>query len=121
MRSTSHILFLFLLPAFLQGQGLIIPSNAYVIAGNGNIVLRNNWTNNGSFTHNSGTVIFNGTTQTLNGTSPTSFNNITIATGSTTTISSAGHSLKAILLSNGTLNAGGNLTLLSTAVQTALI
>jgi len=121
MRLTSLLIFLHLLPAFLQGQGLIIPANAYVISGNGNIVLRNNWTNNGSFTHNSGTVIFAGTTQTLNGTTSTSFNNMTIAAGSSTTISSAGHSLKAILLSNGTLNAGGNLTLLSTATQTALI
>lgn len=115
-----YILFLFL-PLSLYGQGVIIPLNTCVIAGNGNIVLRGNWVNNGTFTHNSGTIVFAGTTQSLGGASPTSFNNITIATGSTTTISTTGHSLKAILLSNGTLQAGGNLTLLSTAAQTALI
>ncbi|SFD78887.1 Por secretion system C-terminal sorting domain-containing protein [Chitinophaga sp. CF118] len=115
------ILILNLLPLFLKAQGLIIPSNAYIISGNGNIVLQSNWTNNGTFTHNSGTVIFGGTVQTLGGTSSTTFNNITVASTSNTTIITAGHTLKAILLSNDTLNAGGNLTLLSTASQTALI
>lgn len=109
----------FLTPAVLRGQGLIIPSGTYVIS-KGNIVLQANWQNNGSFTQNTGTVMFNGNAQTLNG-GPTVFNNITVGANSTTTISTAGHSLKAVLLSNGTLQAGGNLTLLSTAGQTALI
>ena len=107
------------IPAVLWGQGLIIPPGAYVIS-KGNIVLQANWQNDGSFTQNTGTVIFNGNVQTLNG-GPTVFNNITVGTNSTTTITTAGHSLKAVLLSNGTLQAGGNLTLLSTAGQTALI
>ncbi len=104
-----------------MAQGLIIPPGAYVIAGNGNIVTKNNWVNNGSFTHNGGTVIFNGTTQTLSGSSATTFNNLTVVAGSTTTITSAGHKLRNVLLSNGTLNANNNLTLLSTAAQTAAI
>ncbi|MEO5683526.1 MAG: T9SS type A sorting domain-containing protein [Chitinophagaceae bacterium] len=123
MKSFFYILFIavLLLPFCLVAQGLIIPSGAYVVASNGNIVVNRNWVNNGSFTHNGGTVIFAGTTQTLAGSTATTFNNLTTATGSTTTISSSGHKLKNILLSNGTLYANGNLTLLSTAAQTAAV
>jgi hypothetical protein len=102
-------------------QGLLIPSGAYVIANNGNIVVTANWTNNGSFTHNGGTLVFAGATQTLGGTSATQFNNLTIASGSKTTIISSGQMVRGIVLSNDTLNANGNLTLLSTASQTALV
>lgn len=104
-----------------SAQGLIIPSGGYVIANNGNIVTTANWLNNGSFTHNGGTLIFAGSVQTLGGTSATQFNNLTIAAGSNTTIISPGQVVQGIVLSNDTLNANGNLTLLSTAVQTALI
>ena len=79
------------------------------------------YTNNGTFTHNSGTVVFNGSTQTLGGTVSTPFNNLTISSGSTTTISTSGHTIRGILLCNGTLAANANLTLLSDATQTALI
>jgi hypothetical protein len=102
-------------------QGLLIPSGAYVIASNGNIVTTANWVNNGSFTHSGGTLIFAGAVQTLGGTSATQFNNLTIAAGSKTTIISAGQMVQGIVLSNDTLNANGNLTLLSTAAQTALV
>jgi hypothetical protein len=104
-----------------NAQGLIIPSGGYVISGNGNIVLRSNWLNNGTFTPNNGTVMFAGATQSISGNTHTNFNNLTIESGSTTTIDSPGQTLKSILLSNGTLNANGNLTLLSTSSQTALI
>jgi hypothetical protein len=110
-----------LLSFHVNAQGLIIPAGAYVIAGNGNIVISRNWINNGSFTHNSGSVVFAGATQSLGGTTATAFYNLTTLSGSTTTISSAGHVLKNVLLSNGTLNANGNLTLLSTATGTAAI
>ncbi|MFT3937000.1 MAG: T9SS type A sorting domain-containing protein [Chitinophagaceae bacterium] len=119
--SISIVFIQLMLLSGIKAQGIIIPSGAYVIASNGNIVTKTNWTNNGSFTANGGTVIFNGTTQTINGSAVSSFNNITIVNGSTTTISTAGHQLKAVLLSNGTLNANGNLTVLSTASQTAAI
>lgn len=102
-------------------QGLIIPSGAYVIANNGNIVVAANWVNNGSFTHNGGTVVFAGAVQTLGGTSVTQFDNLTIAAGSKTTIISPGQMVRGIVLSNDTLNANNNLTLLSTAAQTALV
>src|SRR5579872_3964808 len=114
---------LLLLPALrpASAQGLIIPSGAYVIANNGNIVTTANWVNNGSFTHNGGTLIFAGSVQTLGGTSATQFNNLTIEPGSKTTIISPGQSVIGVVQSNDTLNANGNLTLLSTAAQTALI
>jgi hypothetical protein len=104
-----------------SAQGLIIPSGAYMIANNGNIVTAANWTNNGSFTHNGGAVVFAGATQTLGGSSSTLFNNLTIAAGSNTTIISSGQMVKGIVLSNDTLHANGNLTLVSTAAQTALV
>jgi len=111
------------LPILLQAsaQGLIIPSGTYVIANNGNLVVAANWVNNGSFTHNGGAVVFAGATQTLGGSSSTTFNNLTIAAGSNTRIVSPGQKVKGVVLSNDTLNANGNLTLLSTATQTALI
>lgn len=115
-------IFVLLLQSCLgMAQGLIIPSGAYVVSGNGNMLISKNFTNNGSFTHNNGTVIFNGSTQTIAGSSATNFNNITVANGSTTTIAAGAQTLRNILLSNGTLNANGNLTLISTASQTAAI
>src|ERR1700684_2838375 len=104
-----------------SAQGLIIPSGAYMIANNGNIVVTANWVNNGSFTHNGGTLIFAGAVQTLGGTSATQFNNLTIAAGSNTSIISPGQKVIGVVLSNDTLKANGNLTLLSTAAQTALV
>ncbi|WP_276133477.1 hypothetical protein [Polluticoccus soli] len=80
-----------------------------------------NFTNNGSFTQNNGTLVFSGTTQTMNGSTATTLKNISVSNNSTTTVSTAGHSLTEVLISNGTLNASGNLTLLSTASKTALV
>ena len=96
------------------GSALTAPS-----AGTMNI--NGDFTNNGTFNHNGGTLVFNGATQNIGGTTPNVFNNMTIGSGSTTTIATAGQTLQKTLLCNGTLNAGGNLTLLSTASQTALI
>jgi hypothetical protein len=121
LKKISCILLLLPLIQPAPAQGLIIPSGAYVIANNGNIVVTANWVNNGSFTHNGGTLIFAGAAQTLGGTSATQFNNLTVAAGSNTSIISAGQSVQGIVLSNDTLNANGNLTLLSTASQTALV
>lgn len=79
-----------------------------------------NFTNNGTFTQNGGTVTFAGATQTLNGTTNTIFNQLKVNAGSNTTVNSS-QQIGGVLLSNGSLNANGNLTLLSTATQTALI
>ncbi|OSZ78345.1 hypothetical protein CAP35_08805 [Chitinophagaceae bacterium IBVUCB1] len=118
---SSICLVLLLGYAQVSAQGIIIPTGSYVIQENGNLCTANNFTNNGSFSANGGTVVFTGSTQSINGSTETTFNNITVSTGSTTTVSSANQKLKAILKSNGTLNCGGNLTLLSTSTQTALV
>jgi hypothetical protein len=103
------------------GQGLIIsPATSFIGIG-GNIILRGNVVNDGSFSNNNNKVIFTGAVQSLGGTSPVLFNNLTVAAGSTTTMITAGQTLKGILVSNSTLNANGNITLLSTVTQTALI
>jgi hypothetical protein len=116
----SAILVFIISSVVLTGQGLVIGSGATLV-NNNNLVLKGNWINNGTVSNPGGTIIFSGTTQSLGGTLPSIFNNITVASGSTTTIITSGQSLSGVLLSNGTLNAGGNLTLLSTASQTALI
>ncbi len=106
----------------LNSQGVIIPSGARVIKSSGYTIIRSgNWTNNGTFTHTGGTLIFSGTTQSLGGSSAATYYDITISSGSTTTIATAGQRLSSILLVNGTLNSNGNLTLASTSSGTALI
>jgi hypothetical protein len=77
--------------------------------------------NNGTFYNNAGTLSFNGTSQVLGGSASTLFENISVASGSTTTIISPRQKLRGILLSNGLLDANSNLTLLSDTNQTALI
>jgi len=100
---------------------IIIPSSAYITSTSSYILLNGNWDNDGSFTHNSGTVTFKGSDQTIDGSAATTFNNVTVNASSTTTINSSNQSIKGILLCDGTLNTGDDLTLLSTATQTALI
>jgi hypothetical protein len=107
-------------PFLATCQGLNIKSGAILI-NRGNIVLRGNWINDGSFYDTCGTIIFAGTAQTINGTVPSAFNNLTITGSSTTTINVTGQTVSRILLCDGTLNAAGYITLLSTADQTALI
>jgi hypothetical protein len=104
-----------------SGQGLSISSGTILLATAGNMTLRGNVTNNGSFININSTVVFSGNTQLLSGTTPISFNNIIVNPGSTTTITTPGQSLGGILLCNGTLNVNGNLTLLSSDYQTAII
>ena len=43
-----------------------------------------NWTNSGTFNSNTSRIIFNGTTQSIGGTASTTFNNLTIGSGTTT-------------------------------------
>ncbi len=104
-----------------SGQGLTISSGTVLLAPAGNIVLQGNVTNNGSWINQNSTVVFSGNAHLLNGTTPISYNNIIVDPGSTTTITTPGQSLGGILLCNGTFNANGNLTLLSSDSQTAII
>ncbi|MBN2861955.1 MAG: hypothetical protein JXN62_02260 [Bacteroidales bacterium] len=102
-------------------QGLIISPGTSLVGSGGNIVLIGDAVNDGYVINSNNTVIFSGTAQSLSGSSPILFNNLIVASGSMTSILTPGHTLSGILLSNGMLNANGNMTLLSTADQTALI
>lgn len=104
----------------IYGQGLIIRSGAIVI-NTGKLILKNDLINEGTYSDNSGTLFFSGVTQSIGGTTASKFNNLTVASGSTTTISAAGQTLAGKLLCNGTINSNGGLTLLSTSSGTALI
>jgi len=104
-----------------SGQGLTISSGTILLASAGNMILQGNITNNGSWINYTSTIVFSGNNQLLNGTTPISYNNIIVDPGSTTTITTPGQSLSGILLCNGIFNANGNLTLLSSEYQTAII
>jgi hypothetical protein len=120
-RSALIIALFFILNHTGSGQGLSISSGTILTATGGNLILKGNVVNNGSFINNNNTIYFSGNTQVLSGTTPVVFNNLTVGSASTTTITRAGQALGGILLCNGTLNANGNITLLSTESQTALI
>jgi len=120
-RSVMITALLFLFNQSGSGQGLTISSGTILLASAGNMVLHGNITNNGSCINTGSTIVFSGNTQLINGTTPISFNNIIVDPGSTTTITTPGQSLNGILLCNGTFNANGNLTLLSSDSQTAII
>ena len=102
-------------------QDLVISSGTSFTVTGGTISLSGDLINNGTFYDNSGTFIFSGALQSVAGTTPAVFNNLTVRPGSTTTLNTPGESVSGILLCNGTLNANGNLILLSNQEKTALI
>jgi hypothetical protein len=104
-----------------SGQGLIISSGATLSVTTCSMILTGNIINNGTCTGTGNTIVFSGNTQLIGGTTPISFYNIIIDPGSTTTITTPGQSLSGILLCNGTFNANGNITLLSSDYETAMI
>jgi len=104
-----------------SGQALTISSATILMTTGGNMVLPGDVINDGSFINYNSTIFFSGNTQEISGITPIVFNNLTIDPGSTTTITTPGQSLNGFLLCNGTLNSYGNLTLISSASQTALI
>ncbi len=105
----------------LSAQSFVISAGTASIGTNSTILIKSDLINNGSFYNTNDKIIFAGSAQSLGGTAPVIFNNLDVESGSTTTITTAGQTLGGILLSNGILNAGGNMTLLSTAARTALI
>jgi hypothetical protein len=102
-------------------QNMKISSNTILNDSGGRMILSGNILNDGSFLNNDNTLILTSGSHVIGGTTPVTFNNLTISSGGTATITTPGEAIYGILLSNGILNAGGNLTLLSTAEQTALI
>lgn len=104
----------------LEGNLTVGPSTA-ITTGSFNHSIGGYLENNGSFTATGSTISFNGTVQTIGGTVPVAFNDLTVAAGSNTTVNTAGQTVSRILLCNGTLHSDGNITLLSTESNTALI
>jgi len=83
---------------------LTIGSGTTLSAGTNTINIAGTWTNSGTFTPGTGTVIFDGTTQSINN-SGQAFNNLTIATASST------KTLAAALDVDGNLVINANATL----------
>ncbi|MEI6754167.1 MAG: hypothetical protein WCK78_13495, partial [Paludibacter sp.] len=86
--------------------GDILITTGILDAGSSIITTSGNWTNNtwSSFTPGSSTVYMTGTAKAIGGIAPTTFNNLTISSGSTTL--------------NGNGNIAGNLTINSSATLT---
>ncbi len=145
----SFILGLMLIPSFLFGQGLIISSNAYVVANSGYVIvtgnmansgalnlqtgsftMSGNYTNSGTYTQGTGSIVFNGQNQVLtdNG-SGTMFTNVFFTgnggSGNPAVMSSGNFSVSSqgvLNMVNATsLNANGHLTLNSDANGSATV
>jgi len=145
----SFISGLILMPSFLLGQGIIVSSNAYVIANSGYVVvtgnvansgslnlqtgsftMSGNYTNSGTYTQGTASMVFNGSNQVLidNG-SGTSFTNVSFSgnggSANPAVMSSGSFSVSSlgVLQMVGTtyLNANGNLTLKSDATGSATV
>lgn len=112
---------LLLVPVVLSAQGVRILNGGHLIANHGNIAVKDHWVNNGKFTANGGVVVFNGTIQRIDGIKPTSFYKAHVLSGSTTTITSQGNTLRYLLKVDGILHANDHLTLLAGEDSTALI
>lgn len=110
----------FLMSVSLMGQGILVSPSATLTSFGGNIVIAENLANNGTLTDLGGTITFTGANQSIKGFSISTFNNITVNSGSNTTIESP-QKAAGILSVNGTLNSNGFMTLISTALKTALI
>jgi hypothetical protein len=110
----------------VKAQEMKIYSGCNLVA-NGNVFIVVNNTafkNNGTFTAGSGTVSFTGNGDTtasyISGTSTTNFNNLTVDKSAYGTAMKSAVGVKSVLtVSAGNLYADGNLTLLSTASNTA--
>ncbi len=143
------ILGLMLIPSFLFGQGIIIPSNAYVTQNSGYMVvtanvansgslnlqtgsftMSGNYTNSNIYTQGTGSIVFNGQNQVLtdNG-SGTMFTNVFFngngGSGNPAVMSSGNFSVSSTgvltMVSATSLNANGNLTLNSDATGSATV
>jgi len=145
----SFILGLMLIPSFLFGQGIIVSSNAYVIANSGYVTvtgnmansgnlnlqtgsftLSGNYTNGGTYTQGTGSIVFNGQNQVLTDNGPgTMFTNVFFSgnggSGNPAVMSSGNFSVSSqgvLNMVNATsLNANGRLTLNSDANGSATV
>jgi len=118
---TLTLVFFILIIYNTHSQNIVIKSGSTFHVTGGIVSLSGDLVNDGTCTDNNGTIFFTGTVQSVKGSTPCNFNNLTIRSGSTTTLLTPGQSLRSILLCDGTLIANGNLTLLSSEEQTAMI
>ncbi|MFN0047986.1 MAG: beta strand repeat-containing protein, partial [Cytophagales bacterium] len=106
-------------------QNLILSGAGTITANSGTNAVAGNFTNNlstGIFQNNNGTVSLTGTNQTISGTAATDFYNLNIGNGSTVTLNSAQRVSNTLSLgTTSTLNANGNLTIVSTFTSTARV
>jgi len=153
MKTKNNVLSLFagliFMPSFLFGQGVLISSNAYVVANSGYIIITGNmansgalnlqsgtftmsgnYTNSGTYTQGAGDMVFNGSNQVLidNG-SGTLFTNVFFSgnggSGNPAVMSSGKFAVSSQgvlqMVSATSLNANGNLTLNSDATGSATV
>ena len=145
----SFFLGLMLMPSLLFGQGVIISSNAYVIANSGYVLvtgnmansgtlnlqtgsfsMSGNYTNSGTYAQGTGNVVFNGQNQVLNDNgSGTMFTNVYFSgnggSGNPAIMSSGNFSVSSTgvlnMVNTTSLNANGYLTLNSDATGSATV
>ncbi|MFN0048294.1 MAG: beta strand repeat-containing protein, partial [Cytophagales bacterium] len=106
-------------------QNLIFSGVTTITAPANVLRVEGNITNNlstGLFRANNGNVSLTGTNQTISGTAATDFYNLNIGNGSTVTLNSAQRLSNTLSLgTTSTLNANGNLTIVSTFTSTARV
>jgi hypothetical protein len=102
-------------------QNTVISGGTRMLGKNGIIVFNSDITNNGIFSNSGNMVVLTATAVNIEGGNPVSFDNLTVDKGSTINFNVAGQTIAGILLCNGELNAGGNITLVSDENKTALI
>ncbi|HOY30815.1 MAG TPA: T9SS type A sorting domain-containing protein [Bacteroidales bacterium] len=102
-------------------RSIVIDAGASVTVNSAkNLTVYGHWTNNGQSSVGSGTVIFSGSTaQSING--ATTFGNLTINNANGVTLNNPTQVTGVLTPTLGTLASAGNLTLVSNALQTALI
>jgi len=88
-----------------------------------NLNITGTWTNNGTFAQQTGTVTFSGSTgQVIAGSSKTTFNNLTILSSATVTLSTSADLVDSLTLTSGMFITGGqDFTLISNSSKTARI
>lgn len=115
-------------PVLNTGTGAVknitIQSNASLTVTGGTLSIAGSMINNGTFDVSAGTVVLNGaSSQTVPASvfAGNQIRHLTISNSAGVTLGGTLHLTGILLVSAGQLNTGGNLTLMSTAAQTALI
>ena len=125
MKKITPIFILLLFLLFYKSsfaQNITLSNGAYIVT-NGAVTINyggGTLTNNGTITNTEGTLSFSGPV-TFAGSGTTTTKNLTIAHSGTSLLSNRITMTGALTVSNGTLNANNNLTLISNAAGSAVI